>query len=111
MSVIPSARDLRSGALDARPHCEGLNGAEWSAPRCAALAEWIKTRRPLAEAQVAAIVEPLLEGLEVLLDFGSARQRATELTAVVRSAMPRLSSTTLRADEMAAAVQAAERSR
>ena len=75
----------------------------------AALAEWIKTRRPLAEAQVSAIVEPLLEGLEVihnagylhrdikpgniyiredgtpvLLDFGSARQRSTELTAIVR---------------------------
>ena len=74
----------------------------------AALNEWIKPRRPLAEAQAAAIVAPLLDGLEVvhragylhrdikpgniyvredgtpvLLDFGSARQKATELTAVV----------------------------
>ena len=74
----------------------------------AALAEWIKARRPLSEALVTAIVAPLLEGLEVvhsagylhrdikpgniyvredgspvLLDFGSARQQATELTAVV----------------------------
>jgi serine/threonine protein kinase len=74
----------------------------------AALGEWIKPRRPLAEAQAAMIVAPLLDGLEVvhragylhrdikpgniyvredgtpvLLDFGSARQKATELTAVV----------------------------
>jgi len=74
----------------------------------AALADWIKTRRPLAEAQAAAIVAPLLDGLEVvhkagflhrdikpgniyvrddgspvLLDFGSARQKSSELTAVV----------------------------
>ena len=74
----------------------------------AALGEWIKTRRPLSEAQVVPLVAPLLEGLEVihragflhrdikpgniyvredgspvLLDFGSARQKATELTAVV----------------------------
>jgi serine/threonine protein kinase len=74
----------------------------------APLAEWIAPRRPLAEAQAAAIVAPLLDGLEVvhragfthrdvkpgniyvrgdgtpvLLDFGSARQRSAELTAVV----------------------------
>jgi serine/threonine protein kinase len=74
----------------------------------AALSDWILTRRPLAEAQAAAIVGPLLDGLEVvhksgylhrdikpnniyiredgspvLLDFGSARQRSTELTAIV----------------------------
>jgi serine/threonine protein kinase len=74
----------------------------------AALGEWINTHRPLAEAQVAALVAPLLDGLEVvhkagflhrdikpgniyvrddgtpvLLDFGSARQKASELTAVV----------------------------
>ena len=74
----------------------------------AALGEWVKTRRPLSEPQVAPIVAPLLDGLEVihragflhrdikpgniyiredgspvLLDFGSARQNATELTAVV----------------------------
>jgi serine/threonine protein kinase len=74
----------------------------------AALGDWIKSRRPLAEAQAAALVGPLLDGLEVvhksgflhrdikpgniyvrddgspvLLDFGSARQRSTELTAVV----------------------------
>jgi len=74
----------------------------------AALGEWIKARRPLAEAAAAAIVGPLLDGLEVvhksgylhrdikpgnvyvrddgtpvLLDFGSARQRSSELTAVV----------------------------
>ena len=74
----------------------------------ASLGEWIKSRRPLAEAQAAAIVGPLLDGLEVvhksgylhrdikpgnvymrddgtpvLLDFGSARQRSSELTAVV----------------------------
>jgi len=74
----------------------------------AALGEWIKSRRPLAEPVVAAMVGPLLDGLDVvhksgflhrdikpgniymrddgspvLLDFGSARQRSTELTAVV----------------------------
>jgi serine/threonine protein kinase len=74
----------------------------------APLGDWIKSRRPLAEAQAAAIAGPLLEGLEVvhkagylhrdikpnniyvrddgtpvLLDFGSARQRSSELTAVV----------------------------
>jgi serine/threonine protein kinase len=74
----------------------------------AALADWIKIRRPLAQAQVASLVGPLLDGLEVvhkagylhrdikpnniyvredgtpvLIDFGSARQRASELTAIV----------------------------
>src|SRR5262245_9094345 len=74
----------------------------------AALGDWVKTRRPLSEAQVAPLVAPLLDGLEVvhkagflhrdvkppniyiredgtpvLLDFGSARQKSTELTAVV----------------------------
>jgi serine/threonine protein kinase len=74
----------------------------------AALGDWVKTRRPLAEAQVAALAGPLLDGLDVvhksgflhrdikpgnvyvrddgspvLLDFGSARQRSSELTAVV----------------------------
>jgi serine/threonine protein kinase len=74
----------------------------------AALGEWVKARRPLSEAQLAPMVGALLEGLEVvhrtgflhrdikpgniyvredgspvLLDFGSARQKATELTAVV----------------------------
>jgi serine/threonine protein kinase len=74
----------------------------------AALGDWIKTRRPLAEPLVAAMAGPLLDGLDVvhksgflhrdikpgniymrddgtpvLLDFGSARQRAAELTAVV----------------------------
>jgi serine/threonine protein kinase len=74
----------------------------------AALGEWIRPRQPLAEAQVAALVGPLLDGLAVvhkagylhrdikpnniyvrddgspvLLDFGSARMRNTELTAVV----------------------------
>ena len=73
-----------------------------------ALGDWIKSRRPLAEAQITAMVGPLLEGLDVvhrsgflhrdikpgniymrddgtpvLLDFGSARQRSAELTAVV----------------------------
>jgi serine/threonine protein kinase len=74
----------------------------------AALGDWIKTRRPLAEAQVAALIGPLLDGLEVvhkagflhrdikpaniyvredgapvLIDFGSARQKASDLTVVV----------------------------
>ena len=74
----------------------------------AALGEWAKPRRPLAEAQLAGIAAPLLDGLEVvhragflhrdikpgniyvredgspvLLDFGSARQRASDLTSVV----------------------------
>ena len=74
----------------------------------AALGDWVRPRRPLAQAQAAAIIAPLLEGLEVvhkagflhrdikpgniyvrddgspvLLDFGSARQKSTELTAVV----------------------------
>jgi serine/threonine protein kinase len=74
----------------------------------AALGDWIKSRRPLAEPLVAAMVGPLLDGLDVvhrsgflhrdikpgniymrddgtpvLLDFGSARQRSAELTAVV----------------------------
>jgi serine/threonine protein kinase len=74
----------------------------------APLSDWMKTRRPLGEPGVAAIVQPLLEGLEVvhkagythrdikpgnvyvredgtpvLLDFGSARMQASEVTAVV----------------------------
>jgi serine/threonine protein kinase len=74
----------------------------------ASLGDWIKARRPITEPQAAAIVAPLLDGLEVvhnsgflhrdikpgniyvredgspvLLDFGSARQRSAELTAVV----------------------------
>jgi serine/threonine protein kinase len=74
----------------------------------APLADWIKPRRPLAEAHLRAMAQPLLEGLEVvhkagythrdikpgniyiredgapvLLDFGSARMQASELTAVV----------------------------
>jgi len=74
----------------------------------AALADWIKPRRPLSEAHVRALVMPLLDGLEVvhkagyahrdvkpgniymrddespvLLDFGSARMQAAELTAIV----------------------------
>src|SRR4029077_1605541 len=73
----------------------------------APLPDWISTRRPLAEAQVAALVAPLLDGLEVvhksgfthrdikppniyirddsspvLLDFGAARQKSSELTAL-----------------------------
>src|SRR5207249_3852946 len=73
-----------------------------------ALPDWLKPRRPLGEAQVAALVAPLLDGLEVvhnagymhrdikpgniyirndgspvLLDFGSARQKNQELTAIV----------------------------
>src|SRR5262245_14278338 len=74
----------------------------------APLGEWVKARRPIVEAQCAAMAGPLLDGLEVvhkagflhrdikpnniyiredgspvLLDFGSARQRSSELTAVV----------------------------
>jgi len=74
----------------------------------AALADWIKTRRPLAQAQVASLVGPLLDGLEVvhkagylhrdikpgniyvredgspvLIDFGSARMRTGDLTTIV----------------------------
>ena len=74
----------------------------------AALSDWIKTRRPLVQAQAASLIGPLLDGLQVvhkagflhrdikpgniyiredgtpvLLDFGSARQKSTELTAVV----------------------------
>src|SRR5262245_57237556 len=73
-----------------------------------ALDDWVKSRRPITEAQVSALAAPLLDGLEVvhkagflhrdikpgniyvradgspvLLDFGSARQRAAEKTAVV----------------------------
>jgi serine/threonine protein kinase len=73
-----------------------------------ALPDWLKPRRPLGEAHVAALTGPLLDGLEVvhhtgythrdikpgniyirndgtpvLLDFGSARQKNTELTAIV----------------------------
>ena len=73
-----------------------------------ALPDWLKPRRPLAEAQIAALAGPLLDGLEVvhnagymhrdikpgniyirndgspvLLDFGSARQKNQELTAIV----------------------------
>jgi serine/threonine protein kinase len=74
----------------------------------APLSEWIKTQRPLSEAYLRAFLMPLLDGLEavhragythrdikpgniyvrddltpVLLDFGSARMQASELTAVV----------------------------
>ena len=74
----------------------------------APLPDWIKPRRPLAEGQVAALAGPLLDGLEVvhgagylhrdikpgnvyiredgspvLLDFGSARRKSEELTAIV----------------------------
>ena len=74
----------------------------------APLPDWVVRRRPLAEAQVAAVVAPLLDGLEVvhksgythrdikppniyirddsspvLLDFGAARQKSAELTALV----------------------------
>jgi serine/threonine protein kinase len=74
----------------------------------AALGEWVKAHRPIVEAQAASIVAPLLDGLEVvhnagflhrdikpgnvyvrddgspvLLDFGSARQRSSQLTAIV----------------------------
>src|SRR5688572_12148367 len=74
----------------------------------APLADWIKERRPLAENQIVDLAKPLLEGLEVvhktgymhrdikpgnvyvredgspvLLDFGSARMKSAEVTAVV----------------------------
>src|SRR3990170_5114990 len=74
----------------------------------AALMDWIKTRRPLPEAQLAGLIAPLLDGLEVvhkagflhrdikpgniyvrddgtpvLIDFGSARQQSSDLTVVV----------------------------
>ncbi len=74
----------------------------------APLADWVKPRRPLPHAELAALVKPLLDGLDVvhksgfthrdikpgniyiredsspvLLDFGSARMQASELTAVV----------------------------
>jgi serine/threonine protein kinase len=74
----------------------------------APLPDWVSARRPLSEAQVAALVAPLLDGLEVvhkagfmhrdikppniyirddsspvLLDFGAARQKSSELTALV----------------------------
>src|SRR5207245_2845455 len=74
----------------------------------APLPDWVIARRPLAEAQVAALVAPLLDGLEVvhkagfmhrdikppniyirddsspvLLYFGAARQKSSELTALV----------------------------
>ena len=74
----------------------------------APLADWIKSRMPLSEVNLVPIVVPLLDGLEVvhdsgclhrdikpgniyvrkdgtpmLLDFGSARQKASELTALV----------------------------
>jgi serine/threonine protein kinase len=73
------------------------------------LPEWVKTRRPLPQARIAALAAPILDGLDmvhgagylhrdikpdnvymreddtpVLLDFGSARQTAiSELTAVL----------------------------
>ena len=75
----------------------------------APLPDWVSARRPLAEAQVAAVVAPVLDGLEVihasgfmhrdikpaniyirdedsspvLLDFGAARQQSSEITALV----------------------------
>ena len=74
----------------------------------AALTDWIKTRRPLSEALATSLIAPLLDGLQVvhksgylhrdikpgniyiredgtpvLIDFGSARQQASELTAIV----------------------------
>ena len=74
----------------------------------ATLGDWVKTRRPLPEAQIAALVAPLLDGLElvhaagylhrdikpgniyvredgspVLIDFGSARRRSGDLTTIV----------------------------
>ena len=73
-----------------------------------ALSDWIKPRRPLPEKQIAALASALLDGLvvvhdagylhrdikpsnifvrydgsPVLLDFGSARQKSNELTAIV----------------------------
>jgi len=73
-----------------------------------ALPDWIKPRRPLTEKQIVALAGPLLDGLvvvhdagylhrdikqsnifvrydgtPVLLDFGSARQKNNELTAIV----------------------------
>src|SRR5918995_230600 len=36
----------------------------------AALPDWIKTRRPLSEAQLAALIAPLLDGLEVVHKAG-----------------------------------------
>jgi serine/threonine protein kinase len=135
----------------------------------AALADWVKPRRPLGEAQLAPIVAPLLDGLEVvhkagflhrdikpgniyvredgtpvLLDFGSARQKSTELTAVVSpgyapfeqyhtqgkqgpwsdlyalagvlywmvvGSMPQEAPSRIRADNMAPAVQAGDKTR
>ncbi|HKU47309.1 MAG TPA: serine/threonine-protein kinase, partial [Burkholderiales bacterium] len=135
----------------------------------APLSEWIKTRRPLPEAALAALARPLLEGLEVvhksgythrdikpgniyvredstpvLLDFGSARMQASELTAVVSpgyapfeqyhtqgrqgpwsdlyalagvlywmviGSMPQEAPARIRADAMAPAVQAGDKSR
>jgi serine/threonine protein kinase len=135
----------------------------------AALGDWIKPRRPLTEAPVAALVAPLLDGLEVvhkagflhrdvkpgniyvrddggpvLLDFGSARMRSSELTAVVSpgyapfeqyhtqgkqgpwsdlyalagvlywmvvGSMPQEAPARIRADSMAPAVQAGDKSR
>ena len=74
----------------------------------AALTEWMRTRRPLSEALASSLVGPLLDGLQVvhragilhrdikpgniyvredgtpvLLDFGSARQRSSDLTTIV----------------------------
>jgi len=135
----------------------------------APLGDWIAPRRPLAEAQAAALIGPLLDGLEVvhragylhrdikpgniyvrddgapvLLDFGSARQKSSELTAVVSpgyapfeqyhthgkqgpwsdlyalggvlywmvtGSMPLEAPARIRADTMAPAVQAGDRSR
>jgi serine/threonine protein kinase len=73
-----------------------------------ALPDWLKPRRPLPEAEIAALAGALMDGLEVvhnagymhrdikpgniyirsdgspvLLDFGSARQKSQELTAIV----------------------------
>ena len=74
----------------------------------AALTDWMKTRRPLSEALASSLIGPLLDGLQVvhragflhrdikpgniyvredgtpvLLDFGSARQRSSDLTTIV----------------------------